>query len=72
MEAERKKRANILDSEGDRESAINRAEGQRQSVILASEAIRIEQTNKAKGQSANRILDSVYGAQAELNRAFVS
>ena len=50
MEAERKKRANILDSEGDRESAINRAEGLRQSTILASEAVRIEQINKAKGQ----------------------
>ena len=50
VEAERKKRSNILDSEGDRMSAINRAEGQRQSVILVSEAIQMEQINKAKGQ----------------------
>ena len=52
VEAERKKRANILDSEGARESAINRAEGLRQSKILASEAMRIEQVNMAKGEAA--------------------
>ena len=55
MEAERKKRANILDSEGDRASAINIAEGRRQSTILASEAIRIEQINKAKGQQPGHL-----------------
>eukprot|EP00731_Ephydatia_muelleri_P016851 Em0009g1275a len=41
VEAERKKRANILDSEG-----------LRQSKILASEAMRIEQVNMAKGEAA--------------------
>jgi regulator of protease activity HflC (stomatin/prohibitin superfamily) len=52
VEAERKKRANILESEGVRESAINRAEGIRQSKILASEAMRIEQVNIAKGEAS--------------------
>ena len=66
VEAERRKRANILESEGEasyglccwinnllgvREAAINRAEGLRQSKILASEAMRIEQVNKAKGKA---------------------
>jgi regulator of protease activity HflC (stomatin/prohibitin superfamily) len=37
VSAERSKRAEILESEGQRQSAINIAEGQKQSVILASE-----------------------------------
>ena len=36
VEAERKKRAQILDSEGSREAAINVAEGKKRSRILAS------------------------------------
>lgn len=36
VEAERKKRAAILDSEGIREADINVAEGKRQATILAS------------------------------------
>lgn len=36
VEAERKKRAQILDSEGIRESNINIAEGQKRAKILAS------------------------------------
>src|SRR5690554_6967247 len=35
MKAERVKRAQILESEGDRQSAINVAEGQKQSRVLA-------------------------------------
>ena len=49
VEAERKKRAAILESEGIREAEINVAEGKKQSRILASEANRIEQVNIAKG-----------------------
>jgi regulator of protease activity HflC (stomatin/prohibitin superfamily) len=49
--AERSKRAEILDSEGQRQSAINIAEGRKQSVILASEALRAEQINRASGES---------------------
>lgn len=49
--AERSKRAEILDSEGQRQSAINIAEGRKQSVILASEAIRSEQINRASGEA---------------------
>lgn len=49
--AERSKRAEILDSEGERQSAINIAEGRKQSVILASEALQLEQINKAKGEA---------------------
>ncbi|MCJ1478946.1 hypothetical protein MMC13_007630 [Lambiella insularis] len=49
--AERTKRAEILDSEGQRQSAINIAEGRKQSVILASEALKWEQINMASGEA---------------------
>lgn len=49
--AERSKRAEILESEGQRQSAINIAEGRKQSVILASEAIKAEQINAASGEA---------------------
>lgn len=49
--AERSKRAEILDSEGQRQSAINVAEGKKQSVILASEALKSEQINSAAGEA---------------------
>ena len=49
--AERSKRAEILESEGQRQSAINIAEGRKQSVILASEALRSEQINRASGEA---------------------
>ncbi|KAK4135042.1 hypothetical protein BT67DRAFT_449305 [Trichocladium antarcticum] len=49
--AERSKRAEILESEGQRQSAINIAEGQKQSAILASEAVRAEKINKASGEA---------------------
>lgn len=51
VSAERSKRAEILESEGQRQSAINIAEGKKQSVILASEAIKAEQINTAAGES---------------------
>lgn len=49
--AERSKRAEILESEGQRQSAINVAEGRKQSVILASEALKSEQINTATGEA---------------------
>ena len=49
--AERSKRAEILDSEGQRQSAINIAEGRKQSVILASEAVKAENINTASGEA---------------------
>ena len=51
VEAERRKRATVLESEGTRESAINVAEGQKQAQILASEAEKAEQINKAAGST---------------------
>lgn len=49
--AERRKRAAILDSEGQMMSMINVAEGRKKEVVLNSEAIMTEQVNKAKGEA---------------------
>jgi regulator of protease activity HflC (stomatin/prohibitin superfamily) len=51
MKAERVKRAQILESEGDRQAAINVAEGQKQSRVLAAEAERAEQVLQAEGEA---------------------
>ncbi|CAK8694562.1 unnamed protein product [Clavelina lepadiformis] len=51
--AERKKRAQILESEGQKEAAINVAQGQRESQILSSEAEKIEKINQAEGRRHN-------------------
>ena len=52
MRAEREKRAVVLNSEGQRDAAINTAEGEKQQVIKASEAVRQQRINEAEGQAA--------------------
>src|SRR5438094_7230814 len=52
MRAEREKRALILQSEGQRDAAINNAEGDKQQVIKASEAKKQQAINDAEGQAA--------------------
>ena len=51
MKAEREKRAAILASEGQRDSAINSAEGEKQRQIKDSEASMMSQINRAKGEA---------------------
>ena len=51
MKAEREKRAAILASEGQRDSAINSAEGEKQRQIKESEASMMSQINRAKGEA---------------------
>lgn len=51
MKAEREKRAVILESEGDRQSAINVAEGNKQAIVLAAEADKAEQILRAEGEA---------------------
>jgi len=63
MKAERVKRAQILESEGDRQAAINVAEGEKRSVVLKAEAQKEEQILRAQGE-ANAII-AVAEAQAE-------
>ncbi len=52
MRAEREKRAVVLNSEGQRDAAINEAEGEKQQVIKASEAKKQQQINEAEGEAA--------------------
>ncbi|MEP1448632.1 MAG: slipin family protein [Paraglaciecola sp.] len=66
MKAERVKRAQILESEGDRQAAINRAEGQKASVVLAAEADKEEQVLLAEGEA--KAIVAVATAQAEALR----
>ena len=63
MKAERVKRAQILESEGDRQSAINRAEGSKASVVLAAEADKEEQVLRAEGEA--KAIVAIATAQAE-------
>ena len=49
--AERKKRADILASEGERQATINHAEAKKQEVVLASEGSMTDQINRAKGEA---------------------
>lgn len=66
MKAERVKRAQILESEGDRQAAINVAEGQKRSVVLAAEAEKEQDILKAEGEA--RAILAVAEAQAEALR----
>ncbi|CAK9826988.1 Stomatin-like protein 2, mitochondrial [Anthophora retusa] len=63
VEAERKKRAAVLESEGVREAEINIAEGKRFAQILASEAAKQEEINKATGTAT--ALVAIAEARAE-------
>ena len=63
MKAERVKRAQILESEGDRQSAINVAEGQKQAQVLAAEADKAQQVLRAEGEA--KAIVAVATAQAE-------
>ena len=49
--AERQKRAEVLKSEGQKQSQINIAEGHKQEVVLRSEAAMTDQINRAKGEA---------------------
>ena len=49
--AERQKRADILESEGKMQAAINLAEARKKEVVLNSEAIMMQKQNLAKGEA---------------------
>ncbi|KAL1932664.1 hypothetical protein VTP01DRAFT_8342 [Rhizomucor pusillus] len=63
VSAERTKRAQILESEGARQAAINVAEGRKQATILASEADKAEQINRAAGEAEAILLRARAAAQ---------
>ena len=51
MSAERRKRVEILQSEGEQQALINRAEGHKREAILRSEAQKLQDINIAEGQA---------------------
>lgn len=51
-EAERRKRAQILESEGARQAKVNVAEADKSQVILSSEAAKTNSINRAQGEAA--------------------
>lgn len=52
MRAEREKRANIANSEGDMQARINRAEGEKRELIARSEGEKMKRINEAEGSAA--------------------
>ncbi|KAI8075472.1 uncharacterized protein B0P05DRAFT_547632 [Gilbertella persicaria] len=63
VSAERTKRAQILESEGARQAAINVAEGRKQATILASEAEKAERINMAAGEAEAILLRAKASAE---------
>ncbi|KAL0078779.1 hypothetical protein F4703DRAFT_1778091 [Phycomyces blakesleeanus] len=63
VSAERTKRAQILESEGARQAAINVAEGRKQATILASEAEKSEKINMAAGEAEAILLKAQASAK---------
>jgi regulator of protease activity HflC (stomatin/prohibitin superfamily) len=67
--ADRQKRAEILNSEGKRQSQINISEGEKQQVVLKSEASLTDQVNRAKGSAEAVVLNSEAARTEQINRA---
>jgi len=70
MQAERERRALILQSDGEKMAAINQAEGQKQKVVLESEALKLRQINESEGQAA--AIKSVADATADSIRVIAA
>ncbi|GMT35056.1 hypothetical protein PFISCL1PPCAC_26353 [Pristionchus fissidentatus] len=64
VEAERKKRAMVLESEGLRDAVVNKAKGDKEARILQSEANEAEQVNIARGAAKAVELDAQARARA--------
>ena len=64
MNAERNKRAAILDAEGQKQAAITIAEGQKEARILDADASKEENIRRAEGVRQARILEATGEAEA--------
>ena len=64
MNAERNKRANILEAEGRRQADITLAEGKKQATILNAEAERESSIRRAQGIREAKILEAEGNAEA--------
>ena len=64
MQAERNRRAEILNAEGEKQSAILRSEGEKQSQINQAEAVKATAILQAEGESRAQILRAEGEAEA--------
>ena len=64
MNAERTKRAVILEAEGQRQAAVTIAEGQKESLILQADAEKESNIRRAEGEKQARILKATGEAEA--------
>ena len=64
MQAERNRRAEILNAEGEKKSRILRSEGERESEINAAEAVRQAEILRAEGEAKAQILRAEAEAEA--------
>lgn len=58
MQAERNRRAEILNAEGEKQSAILRSEGEKQSKINQAEAVKQSEILRAEGESRAKVLQA--------------
>lgn len=69
MQAERLRREQVLNAQGEKESKILRAEGEKQSQILEAEGARLSQVERARGDKESQILIAEGEAQAIIQLA---
>ena len=62
--SERKRRETVLNSQGEREASINRAEGNKTSAQLNSEGDKIAKINEAEGNARKRLIEAQAEAEA--------
>lgn len=64
MQAERNRRAEILNAEGEKKSLILRSEGEKESCINQAEAVKQSEILKAEGESRAKVLQAEAEAEA--------
>ncbi len=64
MQAERNRRAEILNAEGEKKSSILKSEGERESQINRAEAIKQAEILRAEGESRAKVLQAEAEAEA--------
>lgn len=62
--SERKRRETVLNSQGEREASINKAEGNKTSAQLNSEGEKIAKINEAEGNAQKRLIEAQAEAEA--------
>lgn len=62
--SERKRRETVLNSQGEKEAAINRAEGNRMAAKLNSEGEKMAKINEAEGNAQKRLIEAQAEAEA--------